>query len=275
MINFIKTKNTNRQRKKAYRDSFKQKYNIADFYSENYNKPSEIDLITVSFNAPELIKYQIKLMKKFLKGNYCIIICDNSTQEECSKKIRDTCKKNNVTYIRVLDRRRPNGYSNSHAIALNWIWQNVVKKRKNNFGFLDHDIYPVREIDITDYVKTDPIYGKYYEVSGIWYLWAGFAFFNWEHVKNLPLNFHRYKILGFIKKRHVDTGSANWNCLYKKLDITKLKPCSDEFIPMVTGSSIEVNYIGSRNWLHIFDGGNKYNTNGNKVETVLKYLDTL
>ena len=91
----------------------------------------------------------------------------------------------------------------------------------------------------------------------------------------MPLNFHRYKILGFIKKRDVDTGSANWNCLYKKLDITKLKPCSDEFLPMITGSDIEVNYISSRNWLHIFDGGNRYNTNGSKVEAVLKYIDTL
>ena len=99
MINFIKTKNTNRQRKKAYRDSFKQKYNIADFYSENYNKPSEIDLITVSFNAPELIKYQIKLMKKFLKGNYCIIICDNSTQEECSKKKSEILVKRTMLHI--------------------------------------------------------------------------------------------------------------------------------------------------------------------------------
>ena len=93
MKNFLKKDSAERLRKKAYRDRFKQKYNIADFYSENYNKPSEIDLITVSFNAPKLIKYQIKLMKKFLKGNYCIIICDNSTEEECSKEIRDICEK--------------------------------------------------------------------------------------------------------------------------------------------------------------------------------------
>lgn len=125
-------------------------------------------------------------------------------------------RKNNVTYIRVLDRRRPNGYSNSHAIALNWIWKNVAKKRKNNFGFLDHDIYPVKEIDITDYVKTDPIYGKYYEAGGIWYLWAGFAFFNWEHVKNMPLNFHRYKILGFIKKKDTSTPVLQTGTAYTK-----------------------------------------------------------
>lgn len=105
MFEIFKRNNSNKMRKKTYRDSFKQKYTISDFYPENYNNPSEIDIITVSFNAPKLIKYQIRLMKKFLVGNYCIIICDNSTEEKSSIEIRNICKKimSHIFVLKIVD----------------------------------------------------------------------------------------------------------------------------------------------------------------------------
>lgn len=266
---FIRKRN-----RKKYRDSFKVQYIISDFYADNYDSPSDIDLITIAFNAPRLISYQIRLMKKFLKGNFRIIICDNSTDQNNSKEIKNICQKENITYIRVKDRSTPNGYSNSHAIALNWTWKNVVKQRKNNFAFLDHDIFPVKEIDISNYVRVNPVYGRYYDSPPeIWYLWPGFSFFNWDYVKDMPLNFHRYRTLGLFKRKNVDTGSANWNCLYKNIDRNKLAKCSDKLVKV--NNSVTVDSLGNNDWYHILDGANRYNENADKIMTVLNYLDNL
>ncbi len=284
LVEKIKKNQENKERKKGYKKSFAQNYSIEPYYSKDYTSKSDIDLITISFNAPKLILEQIKIFKKFLKGNYRFIVCDNSTLEDCSQMIKTHCIQNDITYIRVLDRSIPNGYSNSHAIALNWVWKNVVQKRKNNFAFLDHDIFPVKEIDICSYVNQKPVFGRYKKLDcGVWYMWAGFAFFNYEYVKNLPLNFHRYKAFGLFKVKYADTGSANWNCLYKKLNINDLNPCSDELYGLgdddilrkYTNEKITVNYFANESWLHILDGGDRYKTNAQKVERVLKYLDRL
>lgn len=265
---------TRKKNRKQYRDSFKVQYLINDFHASNYNCSSDVDLITIAFNAPRLIAYQIKLMKKFLHGEFCIIICDNSTNQNSSNEIRNICQAENVTYIRVKDRSTPNGYSNSHAIALNWVWENIVKQRKNNFAFLDHDIFPVKDINISEYVSTAPVYGRYYDSPPeIWYMWPGFSFFNWNYVKNLPLNFNRYKTLGFLKRKNVDTGSASWNCLYKNIDRSKLAKCSDGLVKI--DNSVTVDSLGNNDWYHILDGANRYNENECKINAVLNYLDNL
>lgn len=274
----------NKKRRCDFRKSFNQKFDIEPYFSKNYNLSADLDLITISFNSPEVVLRQIKLIKKFLIGNYRHIICDNSTSQKDSEQIKKYCLQNDVTYIRVQDRTKPKGYSDSHGIALNWVWKNIVRKRKNNFAFLDHDIYPIKEIDISSYVDKEPIFGKYRILDGgIWYLWAGFAFFNFEYIKNLPLNFKKFRYFGIFKKKFADTGSANWNCLYKKLDRKSLKPCSDEVFELKEDNTliknkngkITVNCLANRSWLHIFDGANRYNNNSNKISRVLKYLDTL
>ena len=285
IINSIKKSFQRKKRRFEYRLSFKERFKIEPFYSSDYSNPSDIDLITVSFNSPKLIDYQIRCLKKFLKGNFRHIICDNSTKKEAAAAIKEICKKYDVTYIRVQDRKTPNGYSNSHAIALNWIWKNVVAKRENCFSFLDHDIFPIEPLEPFNYVKEYPVFGRYVSVpSGKWYLWAGFSFFNFETVKNLPLNFHRYKIWGFISvhgKNWMDTGSANWKPLYSKIDRSKLNPCEEGFFDFVTNERVDwgaknfVQYLDNKKWLHIFDGGNRENTEAERIERIYKLLDDL
>lgn len=280
------TKSLERKKKRLeYRNSFKDKFKIEPFYSSNYQNPSDIDLITVSFNSPKLIDYQIRMFKKFLKGNFSHIICDNSTKKEAAEEIKKICEKYDVSYIRIEDRKTPNGYSSSHAIALNWIWKNIVKKRRNNFAFLDHDMFPVKDIKPFEYVKDHPVFGRYVSVpNGKWYMWAGFSFFNFEYVKNLPLNFNRYKMLGFISvhgKNWMDTGSANWRCLYSKIDKNELKQYNEVFLNFETNENVGfsgknfAHYLDNKKWLHIFDGGNRQNTEGERIEKIYKLLDNL
>lgn len=275
----------NAKRRAEFRNSFKNRYVVDNYYSSNYNEKSEIDFYTVSWNSPKLIKYQIALFKKFCKGNFRQIICDNSTDENSVKEIKSICEKNDVTYIRVLDRHIPYGFSNSHECALNWIYENVIKKRCTDFAFLDHDCFPVKEFEASEILKDTPVWGWQQErPSGLWYLWAGFAFFKWETVKNIKLNFHRYKLFGFISlkgKNWVDTGSANWKCLYSKLDKEKVKKCETHFVsinpqlPVSEYNSYQT--FDNGNWLHIFDGANRLTNKQKqiKIQTVYCLLDNL
>ena len=283
----IKSSFERKKRRFDYKKSFTNTFSIKPFYSSDYNEPSDMDLIVVTFNAPYLLPTQIRLCRKYLKGNFHLIVCDNSTDETASTEIRNICEQENVTFIRVEDRTVPNGYSNSHAIALNWIWKNIIKQRKHDFALLDHDIFPVKEIDVNNYLKDFPVYGELrflnYEKKE-WYLWPGFSFFSWNYVKNLPLNFHRYRILGFIKHKSADTGSCNWKCLYSNLNLDKLKKCCNT--PFITPEqeagfdSAEIPYNSVRytdngNWIHITDGADRYKSNTDKITSTLKFLENI
>lgn len=284
LVESIKASLRRKEARKAFRESFKCNFEVSPFYASNYSSPSNIDLITVSFNAPKMVQYQIKLVKKFVKGNFRLIICDNSTDKDSAFEIKKICENEDITYIRVLDRSVPNGYSNSHAIALNWIYKNIVKQRKRDFVFLDHDLFPVKEVFVEEYLKERAAFGRTISNNkGLWHLWAGFSFFKWDFVKNKKLNFHRYKTLGFIKKHNVDTGSANWGPIFSKLDRAKVS-CVDE-IYEINGDNLVKNPEGDYEkgfncfengvWFHLLDGADRYNSRGDKISAALKYFDAI
>lgn len=112
----------NYKRRKEYRNSFKDRYIVENYYSTDYDKKSDFDFYVVSWNAPHLIDLQIRLFKKFCHGNFRYIVCDNSTDYSAVQEILSICKKYDITYIRVCDTSIPYGYSNSHELALNWIY---------------------------------------------------------------------------------------------------------------------------------------------------------
>ena len=203
------------------------KIEIKPFYASNYNNETFIDLITVAFNNPIIVDYQIRLFNKFIKGSFTQIICDNSNNEEKAKAIKEVCVKNNVTYINVTSGEKASGFSDSHGRALNRIYKNIVQKRQNNFAFLDHDILPIKEINIESYLANTDLFGAVMERGGIWYLWPGFAFYKYDYLKNKKLNFRRYRKFNFIKVKGADTGSGNWYPLYSKYNRNKFKKPDD------------------------------------------------
>lgn len=127
-MNIFKVDNETKDRRSRRREHYllsKRRFVIDNYFASNFNKPSNIDL-TVSFNNPIIIEYQIKLFKKFLKGTFCHIICDNSNMEERAKQIKDICVKHNIIYIHCDPQKVPHGYADSHGIALNWIYKKVI-----------------------------------------------------------------------------------------------------------------------------------------------------
>jgi len=187
-------------------------------------KNEKIDLIIVAFNNEKVIELQIARLAKYFNDSYELIITDNSNDEQKSLLIQQICSKNNVGYL-LLPKQSEFKISASHAIALNWVYRNLVKKRRPKyFGFLDHDVFPIKPVTIKKYLKKQKFYGlKHYGVnnanintwnentSDYWYLWPGFSFYRFQAMKNIkridfmPLHIHNTLF---------DTGGSNWLSIY-------------------------------------------------------------
>ena len=281
-----------RIRKKEFNRLNKQKIFIDNYYSEPYqNNKEKYLLIAVSFNNPKIVEYQIKLMKKYVKGNFVHIICDNSNKIESAIEIKKVCENNQTTYIRINAKITPNGYSDSHGVALNWIFENIIKYKQKDFALLDHDIVPIIEQNIDDYFNKQDFFGQIRfkdenNHKDVWSLWPGFAFYKYSVVKNKKLNFRRYKHFGIFKACCVDTGSANWKPLYSKYNANDLISCDVvswdlkndvEFKPNGNkNSDFEdcVEYFNNKTWLHAINGSEWHESNG-KINFVYKRLEEL
>jgi len=263
------------------------KIDVEPYFATNYNNKTFIDLITVAFNNPKIIEYQIKLFKKFIKGSYTQIICDNSNNEEKAKAIRNICESHDTTYINITGTEKASGFSDSHGRALNRIYKNIVKVRQNNFAFFDHDILPIKELTIEDYLKNTDIAGYIVERANIWYPWAGFGFFKYDYLKNLKLNFRRYRIFNIFKAEGADTGSGNWYPLYSKYDRSKVNETKEELWNIREnrpatenereGKVIQesmIQYFFDRTWLHTECASEWIDCKG-KNELIYKMLEEI
>lgn len=214
-----------------------------------------IDIATVAFNRPEVIDWQIKLLKKNIRDPHFYTVFDNSNDPTKASEIREVCVGNNIAYVKL-----PKNYltrSSSHGSSLNWIHRNYFQKRKARyFAFLDHDIFPTRETSLINILDKQSIHGLLQtREKGLWYLWAGFCAFKTDTVST-KLNF----LDGKIGTVGVDTGGMNWGPIYSKIDkekiifpISKLEKIRESKSPttIVEDSSLDmIEYIGD--WLHLY-----------------------
>jgi hypothetical protein len=170
-------------------------------------------LITIAYNYSDVIGQQIPLVKKHVRD--CIhVIADNSSNPVAAGTIRDLAGSHGSQYVRIpsFEWESPNA---SHSHALNWTWRNVIRPAgPAAFGFIDHDIFPVRATDPFAPLAGYPVAGRVWDgqFDGRWHLWAGFCFFRTDYVSGRRLNF----ALDFYGG--LDTGGRNWKPLYRHLD---------------------------------------------------------
>lgn len=188
----------------------------------DFNVQREIDIYVVAFNKSELIEKQIKFLKKFLAPNFTHIVIDNSFEKTESEKIRAICVEHDVSYFKVFKPKKIRGtYSASHVMAMNWTCEKFIKPRKRNFALIDHDIFPTCKMDVAEYVRGRELFGAQRDFADSrWFLWAGFAFFNWDYVGDKKLDFGRCS--NFFGKHIGDTGSTNWNAIYHNYERSEL-----------------------------------------------------
>lgn len=267
---------------------------ISNDQSENLlvldSNNSEIDLVTIAFNNPLMIEYQIQLLRKNITDKFTHIIADNSTDDSIRKTISELCKSYQVEYVSI----PVNNYfrNKSHGAAMHWVYKNVVKKRNNlYFGFLDHDIFPTEPYSILSRMKNN-IYGRVihsYMPNGYndkissefpyWSLWAGFYFLKSDLIYNENVYGFNFDPKSFQKGSYLDTGGGLWNVFMSKMPYPgELATYSAVKFRESEVSNIKTDYYEKvDNWVHFVNISNWYSTPNAKEKNdfIVKLLSEL
>ncbi len=224
------------------------------FLSQVRSLSGENVISIVAFEQDEVLDWALSLIKKNLNGCH-VLVFDNSRDISKREKIKNICRLRSVPYL-SLPRNLTRHPNRSHGMAMTWIYDRIICQISPNwFGYLDHDMVPVRPVHLDKIVvEAQEFYGLLRAKSGYWNLWAGYCFFNFKKVSGKPLNF----LYDF--SRSMDTGGRNWDCLYVNHDLQKLILAEQEY-KNVTLSISEVRSVQliDENWVHI--GSVSYNNN--------------
>jgi hypothetical protein len=210
-----------------------------------------LHLITVAFNNEVVLGHQVKLIRKNISDDYVHVIADNSSDYRKRDIIKELCREYGLTYISLPTNPYTSG-SPSHGVCLRWICKHYVELiQPKYFGFLDHDVYPIKNHSVIALLQQQGIYGHSQERNSYWYLWPGLCFYAYDCVKNIRLDFDPVVING----TQLDTGGANWTPLYSTLDKNTIVFPEHRYLQLRQGDipqSDKMELIGD--WLHSFNG---------------------
>lgn len=228
-------------------------------------------MVTVAFEDAEAIEWQSRLLRRFV-GEPVYVIADNSRSENGAAAIEAVARSEGRPYLR-LPGNPWSGHapSRSHGLALNWLWTNLIRRAgPAAFGFLDDDLFPTRPDDPFARLARQPVAGGVRKADPRWFLWAGFCFFRFDAVRDLPLDFGQDWFAG------MDTGGANWWPLYRNLDRATLALTDkrqDAIVPGISADECCVFWCDS--WLHEYGTAARSDLSAAKREAVAKIIRPL
>ena len=222
--------------------------------------------VTIAFNNDFLIEEQIRLVKKhIIDSNYIHIVADNSSDKKKRKAIKAICTKTNIPYFGLpfnwfsKIHKLP---SYSHGLAMTWVYYNLIKKIKPGiFGFIDHDIFPIKPYSLLQKMDYQDFYGRLTDITPdshhrkLWFLWAGFCFYKFDSVKCLNMNFMPCK----VDDVYFDSAGSNYSCLYSKYDMERLHftaPVVEEYFREGNVHHSDLLHFVDNDWLHTINGSN-------------------
>lgn len=206
-------------------------------------------LVTISFNDPQVIEWQTKLIARNVP-HAIHIVADNSNDYAARAAIQDICMSAGLTYVAIpgnpWGKGKPDG-SRSHGYALNWAWENIaVANSPSMAAFLDHDIFPIHNTDPFRLLTSATVAGAVVtRQDGRWYLWPGFALFNLDRLTTTRLNFGKDWL------DDLDTGGLNWSRLYRRLNEGELCKANSDRLPISDNIPFEEAYFERiDDWTH-------------------------
>ncbi len=232
--------------------------------AERMAAPDLLDLVSVAFNNDRVIRHQHRLLTKNFQDPFHYTVADNSSDAASAERIREFCRTEGVAYVRLPAFPAADG-SASHGQALNWLWRNFLRCRQARwFGFLDHDVFPLRPTALLPLLEQSPIYGRLQERGDRWYLWPGFCFYRSDFCRHARLDFRPVPLL--------DTGGGNWAPLYSRLEKSSLPPVPYGFIPLRDGADVQADQMETfGDWLHTINASG-WKPSGGKNSLVEAYL---
>ena len=242
----------------------------------------KVMVVTIAFNNDAVLRHQITHMRENWQDNDIeYIVADNSPTIERQNAIRGVCEELNVSYINIPKSPKINKISGSysHGAAAMWVYYNYILKRNPYcFGFIDHDLFPIKPFKVLDKLGDMPYYGYRMDRGPAWYLWMGLLFFKTSLIKQYEINFLPCKVdRGEV---YLDTGGSLWYTLYSKMgDAGCVFPGRIQVPMYVNGKRHRdpVDYIDDC-WMHTNNGSNWKNIEDKQDMVKIiweKYQDTI
>ena len=231
----------------------------------------EMLLLTIAFNEERLIEKQIEQIRLMIKdAEYQHVVVDNSLRKKKREAVKAVCKKYGIEYIQIpylITLLFHYQIAVSHGAALNWIYYHYLReKRPMRFSLLDHDIFPVRDFNMTLTLGLRDFYGVSRIKDEEWYLWPGFCIFKYDAFTTGPDFLPRY-----TKKNFLDTGGGNYRQFYCRYDLKdvafpQMKTIriknSKELVRRCDIYHSDYVQIIDDAWLHLINGSNYANIKG-------------
>lgn len=238
---------------------------------ENDKKRCGMLLLTVAYNDENLIAKQIEQIRIMIKDpDYQHVVADNSLSRKKRKLIKEVCMRNRIEYIQIpymITLLFHFQIAVSHGAALNWIYYHYLReKRPERFSLLDHDIFPVRDFNMTLTLGHRDFYGVSRIKKEEWYLWPGFCIFNDDAFTTKPDFLPRY-----TNKNFLDTGGGNYRQFYCRYDLKEVVFPQVKTIRIKNTKGLvrwcdiyhsDFVQIVDDAWLHLINGSNYANIEG-------------
>jgi hypothetical protein len=227
---------------------------LAEFLRSNASLAGRDVAIVIAFQQPWTLQWLLQAAKRNLPG-VTVLVFDNSREDGKREEIAAVCAREGAPYL-ALPPYRTRHVNRSHGMAMSWIYQRVVRALQPRiFGYLDHDLIPMRPVDLSQRLQGQAAYGlPNIGRDGNWSIWAGYCFYWFDQVRGRALNY----LYDF--SRGLDTGGRNWSPLYRHLDRSRMRFAPQQFVDITLAPGVQRKVeIVDDSWIHM--GGVGYNDN--------------
>jgi len=214
----------------------------------------------VTFNSPQFLQTQIRLLRKYIKNDFDIKIVDNSDNSYHIESIKFICLNEYISYETHYN---PYTASTQHANSLNYMY-NKYSKQYDYIVLLDHDIFLYDYLDFNDF-NDNKFVGIKQERNGMVYLWPGCLIIN-------NLLYGKYDC-NFLPINGTDTGGSLKDIINSEI----------QYVKFIEEKHIDSNFNGNyytfyseidNKWFHFINGSN-WNNQENEEERINLLFDIL
>ena len=170
----------------------------------------KIRIILSTFNRPDLLSLQVKLLKKFFMGDYEIIVLHDSRNNDYVEEFKEICSTLEVVFYHhnSIFGKTPSVY---HGEVLQWFYDEIIQKKyiDDVILILDHDIFLIETFDLLQYLDNYDIIGLLQKRGDVDYIWPGLISFKNTVIKNIKFDFFPGVYLG----QTLDSGGGTFYLL--------------------------------------------------------------
>lgn len=173
----------------------------------------KVKVFSFVFNRPDILSYQIKSLKKFLKNDFEMNVVYDTRDNQYYGQFKQTCEEEQVNFYHHISQpgQTPSFYN---AQAIQWSYDNIISQEEDDciVMILDHDIFLIDELDIVNQMKSYDIIGCLQTRNRIKYVWPGLCVFKKSSVQNIEFDFYPQVVDGEM----LDNGGGTYKILSNK-----------------------------------------------------------